>query len=446
MDLKTLILGAVASVTLTSGMGGAGAVWEASRAWAASGPDVLGVMTALCAVKPTDIDGLRQALPDGRVLEARIDGPAGRPARSLHRVLMPDGGEWVISRIFPGGRLRRISLEWHEADAGGARDAASRPLLAVVAGGDCRPIEGRRLVYGANGHAETLEILSADLETVVLREPLDPPVPELNAPPADAVPVAVVDTGVNYTLPMYRGRLARSNAGALVGYDFWDMDARPFDIDAARSLFFPLHHGTAVSSIILREAPKAVILPYRYPRPDMARFSDLIARADAAGAIIVNMAMGSNRRADWDAFAKAARERPHMLFVVSAGNDGRDLDREPVYPAALDLENILVVTSSDAEGRLAQGSNWGAASVDVMAPGEQVAVIDHRGAVGKASGSSFAVPRISALAARLLARHPDWRGPELKAAIVKRARKPFGRGVAPLRYGWIPDPTDDFEG
>ena len=282
MDLKTLILGAVASVTLTSGMGGAGAVWEASRAWAASGPDVLGVMTALCAVKPTDIDGLRQALPDGRVLEARIDGPAGRPARSLHRVLMPDGGEWVISRIFPGGRLRRISLEWHEADAGGARDAASRPLLAVVAGGDCRPIEGRRLVYGANGHAETLEILSADLETVVLREPLDPPVPELNAPPADAVPVAVVDTGVNYTLPMYRGRLARSNAGALVGYDFWDMDARPFDIDAARSLFFPLHHGTAVSSIILREAPKAVILPYRYPRPDMARFSDLIARADAA--------------------------------------------------------------------------------------------------------------------------------------------------------------------
>ena len=129
-----------------------------------------------------------------------------------------------------------------------------------------------------------------------------------------------------------------------------------------------------------------------------------------------------------------------MLFIISAGNNGRDIDQVPVYPAAMDLPNTIVVTSSTLDGRLAQGSNWGATHVDIMVPGERVDVIDHRGTVGKASGSSFAVPRVSALAVRLLAANPDWHGPSLRDAILKRAR-PLG-GPRQLRFGWIPDPTD----
>ena len=376
-------------------------------------------------------------------MEARLDGLAGQPFRARHRVLVSDG-EWTFSRVMPGGRLRRFSLEWREA-SGSGQVLDLRPVLAVSASGDCRATEGRRLVYGDGDRPEGLEVLSADLATVVLTEPLNPPVPEGKASPGGAVRVALIDTGVNYTLPVFQGRLARGPQGNLIGYDFWDMDARPFDIDTARSPFFPLHHGTAVASIILREAPKAVIMPYRFPRPDMSRFEDLIVRADADGAVIVNMAMGSDKIDDWDAFARAAAARPHMLFILSAGNNGRDIDAKPVFPAALELDNLLTVTSADAGGRLARGSNWGATHVDVMVPGEQIAVTDHRGAAGKASGSSFAVPRVTALAARLLAKHPEWQGPQVKAAILKRARKPFGGGV-PLRHGWIPDPKDDFEG
>ena len=433
-------------LTLAPGLAGVFSLCAVLQpAVAAVGPDPLPLLAALCPIAPTDTAALRDVFAGGRMLESRLDGPAGTPARSLHRILMPDGGEWVVNRVSPGGRLRRLSLEWHAPVPGGGAGTPPRPEIAVNASGDCRVTEGRRLVYGADGTATELEILEPDLTSVAFREPLNPPVPEGPATPPGAVRVAVVDTGVNYTLPLFQGRLARDAGGALLGYDFWDMDARPFDVDAARSPFFPLHHGTAVSSVILREAPGAVILPYRYPRPDMSRFADLIARADAAGAVIVNMAMGSNAEADWRAFADAAKARPHMLFIVSAGNDGRDLDKAPVYPAALGLDNILTVTSADVDGRLARGSNWGATRVDVMVPGEHVPVIDHRGAAGKASGSSFAVPRVTALAARFLARHPDWRGPDLKAAIVKRARKPFGGGPA-LRHGWIPDPTDDFEG
>ena len=133
-----------------------------------------------------------------------------------------------------------------------------------------------------------------------------------------------------------------------------------------------------------------------------------------------------------------------MLFVISAVNDGRDIDVKPVFPAALDLQNFLVVTSADDFGRLAEGSNWGRDHVDIMVPGERIPVTDHRGAAGKASGSSFAVPRVTALAARLLAKHPDWKAKELKRAIVARARPSRHYQTPPVRYGWIPDPTDDF--
>ena len=256
--------------------------------------------------------------------------------------------------------------------------------------------------------------------------------------------VAVIDTGVNYLLDAVARRLARDASGRVLGYDYWDMDDRPFDLDTARSPFFPLHHGTAVASIFLREAPAARIIPYRYPRPDLKRMADVVADADRNGAVVAYMAMGSNKRADWDALAEAAAARPHMLFVVSAGNDNRDIDKVPVYPAALKLPNFLVVTSADAFGRLAAGSNWGRDSVDVMVPGEQVPVFDHRGAEGKASGSSFAVPRVAALAARLMAKNPAWRGPELKQAIIARARLSRFYDPQPVRQGWIPDPTDDF--
>ncbi|MEK9672467.1 MAG: S8 family serine peptidase [Rhodospirillaceae bacterium] len=397
------------------------------------------VVESACRIDPTDVDAVRAALPGSRLLDARIDQAGGRPGRSYHRVLVPGGGEWVLTKLFPGGRLRRVTVEWRRPSPSGAR-----PELSANADAGCRITEGRRIVY-KDGRAETLLILSADLTSVADEQPLNPPVPPAAA--ARGKPtlprVAVVDTGVNYTLAPFQGRLARDAAGDLIGYDFWDMDTRPFDVDTARSPFFPLHHGTAVASVLLREAPDVALVPYRYPRPDMARFGDLVSHAADHGVVIVNMAMGSDSRSDWQAFETAAKSRPDMLFIVSAGNDGRDLDREPVFPAALGLANVLSVTSSDEWGRLAPGSNWGAASVDVMTPGENIPVIDHRGAAGKASGSSFAVPRVTALAARLAAKHLDWKGPEIKRAVVKRARATDGGRR--VRYGWIPDPTDDFE-
>ena len=375
---------------------------------------------------------------DATLLEERVFEFRGRPGRTRYGLLLANGDEVRLERLFPTGRLRRVTLEYHRQVA---KDRV-RPVISAAVGADCRVIRAARIDYDATGAAETLVRLGPDLEKDLGREPLNPPVPKRRDP--GGVVVAQVDTGVNYLLDFVGPRLARDGDGGVLGFDFWDMDAWPFDVDTARSAFFPLHHGTAVASILLREAPTARLIPYRYPRPEMARMADLVADADKKGAVIVNMAMGSNKRQDWDALAQAAAERPHMLFIISAGNNGRDIDRTPVYPAALDLENFLVVTSADDFGRLADGSNWGREHVDIMVPGERIPVIDHRGAQGRASGSSFAVPRVAALAARLLANNPDWRAPALKNAIVARARPSRHYETLPVRFGWIPDPTDDF--
>jgi len=395
-------------------------------------------LDAACKGSLTEINAVAARFPGGRILEAKVTDFRGKPGRAQFVLLVSEQSELRISRLFPLGRLRRISLEFHAVSETGAR----RPVMAVAANVNCKVIEGRRLIYGPDGSVVRLEVLDADLITIVAREPMNPTIPAGKDP--GGVLVAVVDTGINYLLDNFANRLARDGMGKALGHDFWDRDDRPFDVDTGRSPFFPLHHGTAVASILLREAPKARVIPYRFPRPDMDRMGDLVAHADKAGARIVNLAMGSSKRDDWRTFEAAARARPHMLFIISAGNDGRDIDKRPVYPAALDLANILTVTSADGFGRLAQGSNWGRQSVDIMVPGENVAVIDHRGVAGRASGSSFAVPRVTALAARLLAINPAWTSANLIKAMRSRALPSSRQPNLPLSFGWIPDPTDDY--
>ena len=280
-----------------------------------------------------------------------------------------------------------------------------------------------------------IERLDAALRDVEVSEPLDPPVP----PGEDyrGVTVALVDSGVNYLLPAVLERLARGRNGQALGFDFWDLDPRPFDSNPARSPFFPQRHGTQTASVLLEEAPVARLVPYRYPRSDMLRMVDLVEHAATTGAVVVNIAMGSRRRETWRAFEQAASEQPDMLFVVSAGNDGLDLDEVPIYPAALRLDNLIAVTSSGDDGALAPRSNWGRETVHLAVPAEERVGFDFHGRVKLVSGSSYAAARVSALAACLLAEHPSWRAPELKAALFGRARSPPASSSAYVSQGVI---------
>lgn len=385
-------------------------------------------LSVACEAPFTDPQRFRQAAPGLRILEHDIDTFAGTPGRARTVLLLADGQLLEINALFPGNRLRRISLALSDA----------KPLNSLSTDDACRITEAREIVYDDQGRAEAIRVYQNDLLTVRDDIPLNPPAPVGDDP--GGISVGLIDSGVNYTLSPFYERLARMADGTLIGRDYWDGDDLPYDVDTGRSAFFPLHHGSAVMSVLIREAPMARVLPVRYPRPDMSRMADAVAWLAERDVRIVNLAMGSNDAEEWQAFTDAAKRHPRMLFIISAGNNGRNIDTIPVYPAASDLPNTIVVTSSEVDGRLAQGSNWGAQHVDIMTPGERIPVTDHRGAPGKASGSSFAVPRITALAVRALAHYPDWHGPELREWILKRARLLDGPRLT--RYGWIPDPSD----
>ena len=405
---------------------------------------LLGLSAAAPAAEPGDL---------AKVLTTVCQNPTARPSE-LHGLLgqqiyiheagtqrqvtyqEASGASVSVALSLFNGEVRRASLSYSEPI-----DGALHPVLSLQAGPSCTVASGRRIERDANGSAQWLVHLDQALSDTDRREPLNPAVPPGQDP--GGVSVAHIDSGVNYTLPEIAARLARGAGGEALGYDFWDMDKRPFDVDAARSPFFPLHHGTLVASILVREAPAIRLIPYRYPRPDMSRMAEVLQHAASNGVKIVAMPLGSNTEANWKAFKTAAAQHAQMLFIVSAGNNGRNIDEQPVYPAAYDLENLLVVTSSTISGRLAPEANWGPSAVDLMVPAERVEVTDHRGANGFASGSSYAVPRVAALAARLLAKNPGWTAAQVKAAIKDLAAPGFDRSGPKVRWGWIPNPADD---
>ena len=423
---------------LARGFAAAALLALAGAASAESGPSPAGwlrlAVERLCPHPGLAGIAAQEALPGSWLLDETRRPGDGEPRRVVLRLLLPGADELTVERRRFRGRLRQFRASYAARAGDGAR-----PALLAVADGGCAIRSGRAI--RRDGAAwRYLDQLDADLETVKWTETLQAPWPEGRDP--GGVRVALVDSGLAYDLAPFRDRLARGPDGVPLGYDFWDLDPWPYDGDTARGAFLPIRHGTAVASVLAREAPGAALIPFRYPRPDMDRMGKLVRRAEAAGARILAMPLGSRRPGDWRAFAAALRGRD-MLAIVSAGNDGRDIDRHPVYPAALGLANILVVTSADAFGRLAPGSSWGAASVDVMLPAENVAVVDFRGASGTASGSSYAVPRLAALAARLLTREPGLDAARLKARILARATpSPYERhGV--VAAGWIPDPLAD---
>lgn len=323
------------------------------------------------------------------------------------------------------------------------RSQNGAPLMQVRVRAPCQILQARRAVYSLSEELISLQTLAPDLKTIIVEEPVNPAVVlPGQSEPTEAVILALADTGVNYLLPELQPHIARTADGKLFGYDFWDKDNRPFDIDPRRNPYYPFHHGTTVFSVLAAEAPDEPIAIYRFPALDMCNYKNLINVAAQDGIRILNLSMGSGAREDWICFEAAARENPSILFVVSAGNDGLNIDANPVFPAALELHNLFVVSSSDAFGRPGATSNLGRRHVDILVPAEQIDVIDHRGVRTQTGGTSYAAPRVAALAARYLRANPQANTHQIISFLRRRGIPTSDQITA---YGWIPDPTDDFD-
>jgi subtilisin family serine protease len=130
-------------------------------------------------------------------------------------------------------------------------------------------------------------------------------------------------------------------------------------------------------------------------------------------------------------------------MVHAAGNVAKDLATEKNFPnryfAGGDTASLWIEVGASAwQGaeRLASGfSNYGARQVDVFAPGSDIRSTAPDNDYEEASGTSFAAPVVTGIAAMLMAYYP-----ELTAADVRRI---ILESAVPLRDVMVVRPGED---
>ena len=211
------------------------------------------------------------------------------------------------------------------------------------------------------------------------------------------VTIAIIDTGVYYNHPHLSPNIRTnpndphgSNADNFdddnngfnddyVGWDFYNGDPYPIDDNG---------HGTHVAGLAAGTyggvAPKAKILPIKVlssdGRGDLGSIAAGILYAIDNGADIVNLSLGGPASdaasRDIQALLNSVdiAEQNDALIIAAAGNGGADgigdcNDAQPMYPANIQIGNVISVAAVDAFNEITSYSNFGAQSVHVAAPG-----------------------------------------------------------------------------
>lgn len=284
--------------------------------------------------------------------------------------------------------------------------------------------------------------------------------------------IAIIDTGVDYQHPelaqhmwINEGEIPDDNidndnngyVDDIYGWDFYNNDntichyvysdlyrknlADPNDND---------NHGTHVAGVIAAAMNNEIgiagiasninikimslkINGGKNGTGDVADAVKAIKYATMMGADICNLSWGTNQVYPE---LEAVMKESNMLFIAAAGNDGSNIDETPLYPASLELDNLISVTFIDADGDLTGYSNFGKYSVDIAAPGNDIfsTIV---GSYSTASGSSMAAPQVSAVAALLYEFGDNLYASDVKNIILNNLKEISGLSEV-TKYGGIP--------
>ena len=258
------------------------------------------------------------------------------------------------------------------------------------------------------------------------------------------VTVAVVDSGAKLDHPDL-GPNIWTNFGEVPGNGADDDrngfvdDVHGVDVTTAtpgQDLSDGAGHGTHVAGIIAAAqnglgvvgvAPKAKIMVVKMLDAGLggttAGAAAGIRYAVANGARIINLSLRGTAPDPQLTEAIALAAQANVLVVAAAGNDSRDIDAQPVYPASIPAANLVSVAATTPEdGRgLADFSNYGQLNVQLAAPGDTILSASNSGGWIEESGTSMAAPMVTGVAALMLAANPRLGAADLRALLVQNA-------------------------
>jgi subtilisin family serine protease len=243
---------------------------------------------------------------------------------------------------------------------------------------------------------------------------------------SSSIVVAVADTGVEYTHPDLAPNVW-SNPGGIGGCA---AGTHGFDVLAGENPCDPMDsdtayggHGTHVAGIIGAAGNNdtgvtgvnwtTTILPVKWLDSNSTGVtSDLI---NALQMVIQARQSGVNIRVVNDsptfvgtAYSQALSDEidqlgaNDILFVTPAGNSGQNDDATPRYPCDYDRPTEICVAATDQNNQLPSWANWGANTVDLAAPGNNIYSTLRNGSYGYISGSSMSAAEVSGAAALIL--------------------------------------------
>ncbi|HQA92372.1 MAG TPA: S8 family serine peptidase, partial [Sedimentisphaerales bacterium] len=136
-----------------------------------------------------------------------------------------------------------------------------------------------------------------------------------------------------------------------------------------------------------------------------------IEQAVAAGAKVIHISWTGSDYSESLRDAIEAAGEEGVLFVVAAGDESRNIDVTPVYPAGYDSYNIISVLATNEDGEPSWSSNYGRSNVDLGSTADE------------AGGSGAAASEVARAAAMLFAQNPDLSALQVKHALMQTTDK-----------------------
>lgn len=252
------------------------------------------------------------------------------------------------------------------------------------------------------------------------------------------VKVAVVDSFVDTTHPQLLPRIAVNTAE--VANNGVDDDRNGVVDDYYGAAFVsvpsgsdtPSSHGSHVAGIIAADhtkgsvegiAPQAQIIPAQFIANDGGgSLGDAVLALQysaSRGAKIINASWGGAPCVTSLRNTFIELEKKGILVIVAAGNDGRDIDLYPEFPASFNLANQITVAASSVTDFMTAWSNSGFQYVHVAAPGERILSTIPGNSTAYMDGTSMAAPFVSGAAALLWSARPNATAAQIKTAILQ---------------------------